>query len=65
MIGRQAELAHLVGESELAVVLHRAGVLAIALGMPTLVRLGVEDRRFHAVEIEVECEHKADLGRHQ
>ena len=60
MIGRQAELAHLVGESELAVVLHRAGVLAIALGMPALVRLGVEDRRFHAVEIEEEREHKAD-----
>jgi hypothetical protein len=60
VIAGQAETPHVVGNAELAVDLHRAGVLPVALGMPARRRLGVEERRPHPVDIEREREHQSD-----
>ena len=44
VIGRQAELADFVGNSEAAEMLHRPRVLAVALGVPPRGVSSVEDR---------------------
>ena len=60
MIAGKAEAAHCVGKTEPTVKLHRAGVLAVAFGMPAALRLGVEDRAPHAVKVEKQREHETD-----
>ncbi len=60
MVAGEPEQAHLIGESEPAVELHRARILAVAFGMPALRGLGVEQRCLEAVEIEEERQHQSD-----
>src|SRR5262249_4806010 len=58
-------------DAELAEQLHAAGIMDVALGMPARLGFAVEQRRAHAVHVEVQRErepdrpaaHDGDLGR--
>jgi len=60
MIRRQAELAQPAGKTEPAVVLHGAGIVRAALGMPAPSRLAIDDDAPHAECVELQRQHHPD-----
>ena len=58
MVGRQAQRANLVRETEPAIVLHRPGLRGVRLGVERSVGLGVDEQRADAATPELDCEHQ-------